>query len=98
MNDSHEAMLEPKPPEPWHIKREIQVGHIITTVTVVCAMVVYFGKLEQRIALIEQQAIAQHDRDERQDKASNEAISLLRSQLDKIDGKLDRLIDRSKAP
>lgn len=96
MNDITRPATGQTRPEPWHIKREIQVGHIITTVTVACAMVVYFGKLEQRIALIEQQMATQRERDDRQDRASMESIILLRNQLEKIDGKIDRLIDRGK--
>ena len=33
-------------PEAWHIKREVQLGHIITTITVAVGMVMYFGKIE----------------------------------------------------
>ena len=80
--------------EPWHIKREIQLGHILTTLTVAVSAMFYITKLEQRIALIEQQVVSQHERDDRQDKATAEALLLLRSQLDRIDVKLDRLMER----
>ena len=77
----------------WHLKREIQVGHIITTLTVAVASVLYLGRLEQRIALMEQQVISQHERDERQDRSVTESATLLRANLDRIEGKLDRLIE-----
>ena len=83
--------------EPWHFKREIQVGHLITTLTVAVSMVWYVSKLDQRIAVVESQIQLQHERDERQDKQNGDAIELLRRQLDKMDAKLDRLIEqRSK--
>lgn len=86
--------MPPKHDEGWHLKKEIQFGHIVTTLTVAVAALFYFTKLEQRIALVEQQIIAQHDRDERQDKAASEALVLIRHQLEKMDGKLDRALER----
>lgn len=69
----------------WHMKKEIQLGHLITTFTVAISCVVYINKIEQRVAVMEAQMIAQRD-----------SAILLRSQLDKINDKLDRLIERGK--
>lgn len=69
----------------WHMKKEIQLGHLITTFTVAISCVVYINKIEQRVAVMEAQMISQRD-----------SAILLRSQLDKINDKLDRLIERSK--
>jgi hypothetical protein len=82
--------------EPWHIKREIQLGHLITTITVAVSVIVYVSKLEQRIALVEQQHQVQRDRDAQQDQATREAMATLRQQLDRMDTKLDRLIERER--
>jgi hypothetical protein len=82
--------------EPWHIKREIQLGHLITTLTVAVSAVVYIGKLEQRLALSEQQHLVQRERDAQQDQAIREAATTLRQQLDRMDTKLDRLIERER--
>lgn len=81
-------------PDGWHLKKEIQFGHIVTTLTVAISALFYVTKLEQRIALVEQQMIAQHDRDARQDAASAEALDLIRRQLEKMDSKLDRALER----
>ena len=78
----------------WHLKKEIQFGHLIATVTVAASAMFYVAKMEQRIALVEQQIIQQHDRDDRQDKATSEAFTLVRQQLEKMDAKLDRALDR----
>jgi hypothetical protein len=80
-------------PVGWHLKKEIQLGHLITTFTVALAALFYVQKLEQRIALIEQQVVIQRDRDDRQDKAMAEAFLLLRQQLEKMDGKMDRTLE-----
>lgn len=88
------ATTERRMPEGWHLKKEIQFGHIITTATVAVAALFYFTKIEERIALVEQQIIVQHDRDDRQDKANGEALQLIRQQLEKMDAKLDRALER----
>ena len=80
--------------EGWHLKKEIQFGHIITTLTVAVAAMFYFSKIEQRIALVEQQMTQQRERDDRQDKAVAEAVTLLRQQLENMDKKLDRVLER----
>lgn len=69
----------------WHMKKEIQLGHLITTFTVAISCVVYINKIEQRVAVMESQILAQQD-----------SATLLRSQIDKINDKLDRLIERGK--
>ena len=72
------------PTERWHLKKEIQLGHLITTFTVAISAVVYISKIEQRVAVVESQMVMQR-----------ESSSILRQQLDKINDKLDRLIERT---
>lgn len=71
--------------ERWHLKKEIQLGHLITTFTVAISAVVYISKIEQRVAVVESQLITQR-----------ESSALLRSQLERMDAKLDRLIERDR--
>ena len=84
----------------WHLKREVQLGHIITTCTVLFSVIWYAGKLEQRIALVEQSqmqvTLAQKERDDRQDKLASDALAMLRQQLDRLEQKLDRVIGGRK--
>lgn len=80
----------------WHLKREVQLGHIITTTTVLFSVLWWAGKLEQRLALLEQAqtqiTAAQAERDARQDRVTTEAMQALREQLLRIDAKLDKII------
>lgn len=69
--------------ERWHLKKEIQLGHLITTGAVAVSAVIYVGKIEQRLSVVETQVIAQR-----------ESSALLRAQLERMDAKLDRLIER----
>lgn len=85
-------------PVGWHLKKEIQLGHIITTVTVATSIMLFVSRIDSRVEMLEAQALsakqAQHERDDRQDKANAEMIGLLRNQLERMETKLDRLVER----
>lgn len=80
----------------WHLKKEFQVGHIITSIVIAGSVLTYVNKIEQRLAIVETQLIQQRDRDERQDKITSESLAILRAQFDRIDAKLDRLLEGKK--
>ncbi len=75
--------VDPGAMQGWHLKKEIQLGHLITTVTVAISAIVYVSKIEQRVAVVESQVNYQ-----------KETSIVLRTQLDRINDKLDRLIER----
>ena len=54
--------------------------------------------IDARIEKLENERLAQRDRDDRQDTAAAVSAQALQSRLDRIDSKLDRLIERSPAP
>lgn len=81
----------------WHLKREIQLGHIITTMTVAISVVVYVGKIEQRVALLEASNTTQHERDERQDRAMSEALAQISTRLTRIEDLLYRAVEAQRA-
>jgi hypothetical protein len=72
-------------PERWHLKKEIQVTHIVSTLMLVGAVFAYVSKIDQRLTIVETQLMAQRD-----------ASMIQRAQLERMDAKLDRLIERSK--
>ena len=69
--------------ERWHLKKEIQLTHVISTLILVGAVLAYVSKIEQRLTIVETQLLSQRD-----------TAVLQRAQLEKIDAKLDRLIER----
>ena len=69
--------------ERWHLKKEIQLTHVISTLVLVGAVLAYVSKIEQRLTIVETQMLAQHD-----------VAVLQRAQLERMDAKLDRLIER----
>ena len=82
----------------WHLKKEIQLGHVFTTVTVAFSCFVYVNKIENRLAIVERQTevavTAQRDRDERQDKSTADLVAMLRTQLERMESKLDRIVEK----
>ena len=72
-------------PERWHLKKEIQVTHVVSTLLLVGAVFAYVSKIDQRLTIVETQLIAQR-----------EAVVVQRVQLERMDAKLDRLIERAK--
>lgn len=74
-----------KQPERWHLKREIQLTHVISTIVLVGTVFAYVNKIDQRLTVVEVQLIAQR-----------QAMEVRREQLERIDAKLDRLIERQK--
>ena len=69
--------------ERWHLKKEIQLTHVISTLVLVGAVLAYVSKIEQRLTIVETQLLSQRD-----------TAVLQRAQLEKMDAKLDRLIER----
>lgn len=88
---------EPQP-EGWHLKKEFQVGQLLTILVVTSTMGYYITGLEKRIALLEANDIAiasrMSERDEsyRRDRTEFRGEVLIKFQL--IDSKLDALLSR----
>ena len=74
-----------EPVERWHLKKEIQVTHVVSTLLLVGAVFAYVSKIDQRLTIVETQLIAQRD-----------STMVQRAQLERMDAKLDRLIERAK--
>ena len=83
-----------KPDTHWTIKREVQLGHVISTLVLAISAFGYITSMEKRIALMEDKVVAQKERDDKQDQRYSESIGHMNQQIDKIDSKLDRLIER----
>jgi hypothetical protein len=84
----------PLPADKWHLKREVQLSHIITTLAVAVSVAVYVQKIETRLALVELALIEQRERDKKQDQVAAEVAAAVHNKLEKMDNKLDRLIER----
>ena len=94
MNDFDADGVERR--ESWHLDKKVPLS-LIFAMLVQTGMVVWaVADIKKDVEVLKMQAVGQHDRDERQDRAASDAYQLLRSQLEKMDGKLDRLVEGRK--
>lgn len=85
----------------WTVKKEISVGHIVTTVSIVAAGISYIIQNEKQHAintsrLDSLQAIVMElkQADVRHDAKLETAIIRIESQIQRLDDKLDRILKR----
>jgi hypothetical protein len=94
--------------ERWHLSKSISLVHIVTTISVLTATIWYFATTDNRITMVEKDQgylSATVKRVEEQQKEQGKELSyqitVLRnetnSNFDKIDKKLDKIIDRALA-
>ena len=80
----------------WHLDKKVPIGIIAAMLMQFAGGLWFISKLDARILALEAGATAQHERDERQDNSSKEALGQLHRQLERIDEKLDRLIEKGR--
>ena len=78
----------------WHLDKRVNVGHLLTTLSLAGVMIVWAMGLETRIAkqsvLIEQNA----KQIEQSEQRHTDSISSMMRVINRIDDKIDRLIER----
>jgi Tfp pilus assembly protein PilO len=79
-------------PDHWHLDKKVPVGIIITLFIQFLGGVWFMSKLESRVMALESIQAEQRQRDDRQDRATTEAVSIIRAQLDRIDSNILQLI------
>ena len=76
----------------WHLDKKVPVGIIIALFIQFMGGVWFMSKLESRILALETVQTDQRLRDDRQDRATAEAVAMIRAQLDRIDANILQLI------
>lgn len=80
----------------WHLDKRVPVGIILALLVQAGGVVWFFAEMKKDIELLKAAQAQQHERDARQDKAHDDGISLLRSDIQELGRKLDRLIERGR--
>ena len=78
----------------WHLDRRLQITHILSTLAMGVGAILYVGDIRKDVEVLKSQRVEQVLQDQRQDAALLEAKRETLFQLDKIDQKLDRLIEK----
>lgn len=78
----------------WHINREVSVGDVLAYIFAGTAILLSYGKLDTRVAILENSVPAQALRDQMQDDTLRAFTQEVRQQLMRIEDKLDRLKEK----
>ena len=70
-------------PKGWHIKKEVSVGHILTTIVIAISMMSWAVSIEKRMTTLE---VAKE--------YNSAAFDRIEQSLDRIEDKLDRKVDK----
>ena len=92
-----EARLVPEDNR-WHLKKEVNLTIIISVIGIAIACVTAYADLKRDIALIKADALVLHQRDTAQSNATDRALDTIRMQYDRLDAKMDRVIERGSKP
>lgn len=90
--DDRRAPLETS----WHLKKEINVTIIISVMGIALACVKGYTDLKSDIALIQADQSVLHQKVAKQEGNLEKAITVLQAHYQRMDAKLDRLIERSQ--
>lgn len=80
--------------EHWHLDKRLNVGHLLTTIVIAGSMFMWASNMESRIATITADVENIESNQANQTEALRREISYLRGSVDKLNDKLDRLIER----
>jgi Tfp pilus assembly protein PilO len=97
MTQNHtKSDADDRPPEPigWHLKKEVNLTIIISVICIAITMVTGYSDLKRDIALIQADQLVLHQRDVQQASESAVSMGLIRAQYERLEGKLDRIIER----
>jgi hypothetical protein len=82
-----------EPKDEWHLDRRLQITHILSTAAMVVGATLYLGDIRKDVEVLKSQQAVQAVRDQKQDADQVELKRDLQGQFEKIDAKLDRLIE-----
>lgn len=78
----------------WKVVKSINLADIFTALSMFAAAMFYIGTVESRVAVLESKAAQQAVKDGEQDGQLREVKTDTKTELSKINDKLDRLIER----
>lgn len=78
----------------WHLKKEVSVGHIVTTATILISAAAYVTSVESRFTEAEMRDMAIVERINRAERWQRDELAEIKSALRRIEDKLDRKADK----
>lgn len=77
---------------PWHLDRTVNLGHLLTTITVVTGLFVWGAKMDTRVSILESVSVAQMRTNEAHEATDRELRLSIKEGLEGINAKLDKII------
>ena len=98
MNDQPYSGENRRAPEPqgWHLDRKVPLTLIFAMLVQAAMVILAVADIKKDVELLKADNVVLHQRDTQQQVDNNAALALIRQQLERFEGKLDRLIERNK--
>lgn len=77
----------------WRLDRRLQLGHIVTTLAALVGVTLYVSEIRKDVSVLQSQQASQNTRDDMQDAVARDQKVEIARHLERIDHKLDRLIE-----
>lgn len=81
--------------ENWHLDKKVPLGLILAMIVQVIVITVYIGDIKKDVEVLKAYNTAQHERDIQQDMAQARQLLVVTNWLERMDGKLDRIIEKN---
>lgn len=78
----------------WHLDKRVPIALIITLLAYGVSGLWVIAQIKQDVEVLKAAMLSQRDRDTRQDSDAAEKFGVVRAQLDRVESKLDRLIEK----
>jgi len=89
-------MTNEKQPDQWHLDKKVPLSLIFAMLVQAAMVILAISDIKKDVEVLKAQTISQRDRDDRSERVTSETFQLLRNQLDKMDQKLDRVLESRK--
>lgn len=77
---------------PWHLEKTLNLGHLLTTASIVAALFVWGAKMDTRLAVLENERLTQAAVNAAHDATDRELRQAIKDGQDQINAKLDKLL------
>ena len=81
-------------PERWKLKKEVSLADILSFAAAALAVVYAYTTLDKRLTIVEVAAVNNQSANARQDEEALRVQARIDVQLDKLNNKVDRLLER----
>jgi len=94
--DGPERREQGDKPGGWHLDKKVPISLIMALLVYGATGLWYVADIKKDIELLKMSTLEQRDRDKRQDEQVANAMMLLRGQLERMENKMDRVLEAKR--